>query len=198
MSNPQEKVNYSAAGNNLRNAYQTYKKTQPENSVSLKSFAAGYNAALSEIEKCEPDADALKDKRHFTKEQALKIALNTNVPFSSHDTQHVFNTAQIEEMLNLAATAAITNAPTVQREGWGIERLEEMRQQYAMNPELHATKQAYINALEYELKAKLQASNNTLCEALSSFTYIGKPGLQTMWNSTLSREEISNIIDATK
>lgn len=64
------------------------------------------------------EADALKNKKHFTKEQALKIALNTKAPFSSHDTQYIFNTAQIEEMLNLAATAAITNAPTVQREGW--------------------------------------------------------------------------------
>jgi hypothetical protein len=60
------------------------------------------------------DADALKNKKHFTKEQALKIALNTNVPFGSHDTQHVFNTAQIEEMLNLAADQAITNAPTIE------------------------------------------------------------------------------------
>lgn len=52
----------------------------------------------------------------------------------------------------------VTNAPTIQREGWDIERLEEMRQQYVMNPELHATKQAYINALEYELKAMIAAA----------------------------------------
>ena len=46
-------------------------------------------------------------KNYFTKEQALKIALNTNVPFSSDDTQHIFNTAQIREMMNLAVEAAI-------------------------------------------------------------------------------------------
>lgn len=50
------------------------------------------------------------------------------------------------------------NAPTVEREEWSIERLEEMHQQYVMNPELHATKQAYINALEYELEVALSAA----------------------------------------
>jgi len=54
MNKVQEALNYSKAGNALRDAFQAYKKTQPENSVSLRSFAAGYNSALSELGKCEP------------------------------------------------------------------------------------------------------------------------------------------------
>lgn len=67
-------------------------------------------------------------KNYFTKEQALKIALNTNVPFSSDDTQHIFNTAQIREMMNLAVEEAIVRVGTVEcadvaeysTEYWGI------------------------------------------------------------------------------
>lgn len=50
---------------------------------------------------------------------------------------------------------------------WNIERLEEMRVQHEMNPSLLTTKQAYINALEYELNAATAEANKRI-EALES------------------------------
>lgn len=52
-------------------------------------------------------------------------------------------------------------------EKWNIERLEEMRVQHEMNPNLLTTKQAYINALEYELNAATAEANKRI-EALES------------------------------
>ena len=67
---------------------------------------------------------------YFTKESALKIALNTQVPFSSNDEQYIFNTAQIQALMNLAVETAIGEPVRYQRfnptHGWVEVSVEDL------------------------------------------------------------------------